>query len=874
MKTTMKKIKLPYVLGLLLFLSTFLLPNIIEAATYYVSTTGDDNNNGLSEATPFRTFTKINSVSLSPGDNVLLKRGDLFEETTTLAANTNGTLESRITDGAYGTGVNPQISNNTTHAIEIRYSYITFDSIDVLDAASNGFHIYGTITNPIISNLSITNANNGIYLLQTAVNLEITNVKISNSGRGIYILGPVSDLEITDTEIFSNSNNGIDIYSSTTTNGVTMDNVNVHSNASDGFAVRKASDITISNSRFDSNRSGFKMGGHTDAHIETMSISDTTFSDNSSIGFYIVGSSGGIGADNITLHDIVANNNGTEGISLVGGSTSLIRDFLIYNTTTNGNGATGIRIGSLSVGVVRDSSASSNDVGYSVSGSAEVNFLRVSALSNSEDGFNGFNSAEIICDACIANDNGIDGTGGNGDGFSWHNQSTGIIRNSYASNNKKSAIANVDSSVVKIYNNIFTHVSNGTLPMVFNSETTTIDNNIFYNPSNEGTAQQAVSSDTTIRNNIVYGFSSGFLGSAESLNSYNLMYNVLNKEYACLSDDDCITSGEGAVISDPLFINRDSEDFTLSYLSPAIDAGTVVSERTTDKNGNPIYGTPDIGPFEYQPPYEIGDGVISKDAIRIYGDGMYRNISSNAVSNVNLDVEPQDGYSAQDKDFFMDISSIIWNEAVKSWDASSDVEASVSFTVGSLVPEATYQIKVDDVVYSTVKANDSGVLSFDYNGGWSLHTFEVSQIEETKSTRRRDGDTSITSRIKNLTEQGNFELVNELTLKFPNAAVLPITNTQILALIADLQAQIQVILAEQGGTTQTTQYTRDLDLSAEGADVTTLQNFLMTQGMTIPAGATGYFGPQTQAALIQFQLANDIAPAVGYFGPITRAFIK
>jgi len=59
----------------------------------------------------------------------------------------------------------------------------------------------------------------------------------------------------------------------------------------------------------------------------------------------------------------------------------------------------------------------------------------------------------------------------------------------------------------------------------------------------------------------------------------------------------------------------------------------------------------------------------------------------------------------------------------------------------------------------------------------------------------------------------------------------------------------------------------------EGPDVTTLQNFLMTQGMTIPAGATGYFGPQTQAALIQFQLANDIAPAVGYFGPITRAFI-
>jgi|GEM_PF-1778164 len=105
---------------------------------------------------------------------------------------------------------------------------------------------------------------------------------------------------------------------------------------------------------------------------------------------------------------------------------------------------------------------------------------------------------------------------------------------------------------------------------------------------------------------------------------------------------------------------------------------------------------------------------------------------------------------------------------------------------------------------------------------------------------------------------------------------LPTNTTQILALIADLRAQIQAIIAQQGGTTpttQTTQYTRDLDLNMEGPDVTTLQNFLMTQGMTIPAGATGYFGPQTQAALIQFQLANNITPATGYFGPITRAFI-
>ena len=110
----------------------------------------------------------------------------------------------------------------------------------------------------------------------------------------------------------------------------------------------------------------------------------------------------------------------------------------------------------------------------------------------------------------------------------------------------------------------------------------------------------------------------------------------------------------------------------------------------------------------------------------------------------------------------------------------------------------------------------------------------------------------------------------------PPSTTLPTNPAQILALIADLRAQIQVLIAQQSGTAPTTQtapYTRDLDLSAEGADVTQLQNFLISRGHAISAGATGYFGPQTQAALIQFQLANDIAPAVGYFGPITRAFI-
>lgn len=68
-------------------------------------------------------------------------------------------------------------------------------------------------------------------------------------------------------------------------------------------------------------------------------------------------------------------------------------------------------------------------------------------------------------------------------------------------------------------------------------------------------------------------------------------------------------------------------------------------------------------------------------------------------------------------------------------------------------------------------------------------------------------------------------------------------------------------------------FTRNLTIGSTGADVTALQNILINKGFAIPAGATGYFGAQTQAALARYQAANGIAPAAGYFGPITRAHV-
>ena len=72
--------------------------------TYYVSSSeGDDDNAGTSEAAPFATGAKVNSLDLAPGDHVLFKCGDTWRGEP-LVIDDAGTPGSPITFGAYPAG--------------------------------------------------------------------------------------------------------------------------------------------------------------------------------------------------------------------------------------------------------------------------------------------------------------------------------------------------------------------------------------------------------------------------------------------------------------------------------------------------------------------------------------------------------------------------------------------------------------------------------------------------------------------------------------------------------------------------------------------------------------------------------------------------
>ncbi|MDR3548075.1 MAG: peptidoglycan-binding protein [Candidatus Pacebacteria bacterium] len=108
------------------------------------------------------------------------------------------------------------------------------------------------------------------------------------------------------------------------------------------------------------------------------------------------------------------------------------------------------------------------------------------------------------------------------------------------------------------------------------------------------------------------------------------------------------------------------------------------------------------------------------------------------------------------------------------------------------------------------------------------------------------------------------------------------TSTLSASQVAALQAQIASLQAQLSAATGTSStgasvtFTRDLTVGSTGSDVTALQTWLISHGdgQSIAAGATGYFGAQTKAALAAFQSQNGISPAAGYFGPITRAKVN
>ncbi|MBN1675324.1 MAG: right-handed parallel beta-helix repeat-containing protein [Kiritimatiellae bacterium] len=79
--------------------------------TYYVDARGGaDGNTGQSTSSPWRSLAKVNGRSFSAGDQILLKRGEVWREALTIAC--SGSSGAPLVIGAYGSGPRPEINGS------------------------------------------------------------------------------------------------------------------------------------------------------------------------------------------------------------------------------------------------------------------------------------------------------------------------------------------------------------------------------------------------------------------------------------------------------------------------------------------------------------------------------------------------------------------------------------------------------------------------------------------------------------------------------------------------------------------------------------------------------------------------------------------
>lgn len=133
-----------------------------KATTYYISMKGDDTYNGQSPTSPWATLARINSLRLSPGDQVLLRGGDTFRGSLHVNKADQGVPGLPIVIGSYGHGrahiVTPETGIFIENVAHITIRDLILESATRKSTSSSGIAILNTLPgNTKLSDISVGN---------------------------------------------------------------------------------------------------------------------------------------------------------------------------------------------------------------------------------------------------------------------------------------------------------------------------------------------------------------------------------------------------------------------------------------------------------------------------------------------------------------------------------------------------------------------------------------------------------------------------------------------------------------------------------------------------------------------------------------------
>jgi len=181
------------------------LVSTVQATTYYVSPSGNDNNAGTSTSTAWKTIAKVNSVTFAAGDSILFEGGQTFSGG--LVFSESGTAATPIIIGSYGSG--RATINSGYH--EKGFNGQNAAGLDIRDL------IFLGSGNDYVS--TSTSTFNGIHLEATGstklVYIRINNVEVNGyADRGIVLwgsdtFGGFDDVRITNCVVCNIGREGI-----------------------------------------------------------------------------------------------------------------------------------------------------------------------------------------------------------------------------------------------------------------------------------------------------------------------------------------------------------------------------------------------------------------------------------------------------------------------------------------------------------------------------------------------------------------------------------------------------------------------------------------------------------------------------------------
>ena len=327
-----------YILAGLLLIGS----QITSATDYYVSSSGNDANNGISSSTPWKTIAKVNStfINMQPGDRILFNRGEIFYGS--IIVSKSGIAGSPITISAYGSGANPVISGFVTMSswtneggsiysktVSLESSSYNIVTVNGVNTAMGRWPNSGTwnTVDAISGTTQLTDAAlnagttnwTGAEVVVRPDEYRIERVKITNHvsqtlyhaslsegaiiGNGYFIQNDLRTLDATNEWYYDGTK--FYIYGDPATKTVnvsgyiygiiinsfdyiTFDNLNITGYGADGFSLTDASNITIQNCNISyCGENAIKGNDETGGISNNCSFSNNTIDQINSNGIYL-----------------------------------------------------------------------------------------------------------------------------------------------------------------------------------------------------------------------------------------------------------------------------------------------------------------------------------------------------------------------------------------------------------------------------------------------------------------------------------------------------------------------------------------------------------------------------------------------------------